>query len=82
MKTWEKGSCKRSTFPRTAIVGFGPVFLIPIRNTAELAVDPASVNSSGKNVSRMAYMVFHMEWRADSGLDYLRLCHNMLCCNP
>ena len=56
--------------------------LIPIRNTAELAVDPVSGDSNRKNVIRMAYIVFHMEWRADSGSDCLHLCRNMLYSNP
>ena len=43
--------------------------LIPIRNTAELAVGPVSGDSKRKNVSRVAYMVFHKKWGADSGLD-------------
>ena len=52
--------------------------LIPIKNTTELAVDPVSGDSNRKNVIRMAYMVFHKECRADSGLDCSDLCHNML----
>ena len=45
-------------------------------------VDPVSGVSKRKNVSRVAYMVFHKEWGADSGLDCSHLCHNTLCCNP
>ena len=47
-------------------------------SAAVLAVDPVSGDSNRKNVSRMAYMVFHMEWRANSGLD----CSHLLCSNP
>ena len=56
--------------------------LIPIRNTTELAVEPISGDSNRKNVSRMAYMVFHKVWEADSGLDCSNLRHNTLCYNP
>ena len=45
-------------------------------------VDPASGDSKRKNVSRVAYMVFHKVWGADPGLDCSHLCHNTLCCNP
>lgn len=45
-------------------------------------VDPVSGDSKRKNVSCVAYMVFHKEWGADPGLDCSHLCHNTLCCNP
>ena len=44
--------------------------------------DPVSGESKRKNVSRVAYMVFHKEWGANPGLDCSHLCHNTLCCNP
>ena len=56
--------------------------LVPIKNTAELAVDLVSEDSNRKTVTRITYMVFHKEWRADSGLGCSHLCPNMLCCNP